>query len=554
MKWIRSLLLITTTAAIAAAAPSITAVQDAAGYDTVITRGAMAIVKGSGLGPNPLIKADSFPLMTTFNGASVKIDVNGTTTNGIMFYVWDSQSAFVLPSATPSGTGTLTYTYNGQSTTFPVTVVDRDPQIYTLDSSGSGAAVVTFHPNNFFGNGVAGNANAINPGNIVILWMQGLGPVDVDETIAVPNVIDLSSGVQITVGGASPGTVYYIGREPQITTSVDVAIFEWPSGIQQTCSVPIQITIGGRTSNMVTAPAADSGRTCTPASTGGGGTGGSGGNPIDSLFSQSEIDHITNASNLTGGIVSYDASHDGTDNPTSDSATAAFLKFGVNINVSPSDVQAALDGIVFGGEYGTCVTDSYSLSTPPSPVDVNPNDFTIQFLDAGNLTASDGFGTLPFQKLTYGLNTFYTLDFNDGQLSGSSSITTTGSGSADVNPFNVTVSHPAGFNVTNLQSLSVITRSNGIPVSWTPVNSGVVTIVASTTNSVTQTGKDVTCVEPASAGSFTVPGNVASFLDAVDSFSGDLTITYHQIGRAPSNLDFLVVSVADDFQVSAQFN
>lgn len=550
MKWIRPLLLITTTAAIAAAAPSITAVQDAAGYATVITRGAMVIVKGSGLGPNPLIKADSFPLMTTFNGVSVKVEVNGTTTNGIMFYVWDSQSAFVLPSATPSGTGTLTYTYNGQSTTSPVTVVDRDPQIYTLDSSGSGAAVLTFHPNNFFGNGYVGNANAINPGNIVILWMQGLGPVTVDETAAVPSTIDLSSGAQITVGGAAPPNVYYLGREPGLT-SVDVAIFEWPSGIQQTCSVQIQITIGGRTSNSVTAPAADSGRTCTPANNGGGG---GGGNPIDSLFSQSEIDHITGSSTIKGGFVAYDISHDASGSSASESGAGYFFQFTANTNVSASDVRAALDNIALGGDYGTCVTDTFSLNQPPNPTGVDPNEFTTVTLDAGDLTASGGFGTLPFAKQVFFGNTFYSLDFNVGQLSGSSSVTTAGSGSSAVNPFNITVSHPAGFNVTNLSSLMVITRSNGIPVTWTPVNSGVVTISASTTNLSTQTVKSVTCVEPASSGSFTVPGNVATYLDAVDTFGGDLTITYRQIGRADSNLDFLVVSIADDFDVSPQYN
>ncbi len=254
MNWIRTIGLFIATGALAAAAPTITAVQDAAGYDVEITRGAMAIVKGSGLGPDPLIKADSFPLQTTFNNVSVKIEVNGTTTNGILYYVWDAQSAFILPSATPSGTGTLTYTYNGESATYPITVIDRNPQIYTLDSTGSGQAVVTFHANNFFGDGYVRNSNAINPGNIVIVWMQGLGPVNFDESVGAQQV-DLSSGVQLMVGGVVPQTVYYLGRYAGDGTSVDLAIFEWPSGIQQTCSVPIQLTVGGRTSNAVTAPA-----------------------------------------------------------------------------------------------------------------------------------------------------------------------------------------------------------------------------------------------------------------------------------------------------------
>jgi len=81
------------------------------------------VVKGSNLGPaNILVTGFPYPLI--LSGTSVKITVSGQIKDAIMYYTLDRQIAAILPSSTPVGTGSLTVTYNGQtSAPAPVTVV-----------------------------------------------------------------------------------------------------------------------------------------------------------------------------------------------------------------------------------------------------------------------------------------------------------------------------------------------------------------------------------------------------------------------------------------------
>ena len=113
MKLIRSLILATCLVSVAMAQPVINSAGNAASYDTTLARGSMVVLIGSGLGPSHIQVATSFPLLTTFAGASVQVTVNGVTTDGIMYYASDGQSAFVLDSDTPAGNGTVTLTYGG---------------------------------------------------------------------------------------------------------------------------------------------------------------------------------------------------------------------------------------------------------------------------------------------------------------------------------------------------------------------------------------------------------------------------------------------------------
>src|SRR6516164_4707126 len=98
------------------AQPTITAIENNYSYlpaglpNSAIAQGAIFIVKGTNLGP-PTLVSSTFPLQTSFQNvsATVTVDTN-TSVNLPIYYAWAQQLAFVLPSSTPVGTGTLSIT------------------------------------------------------------------------------------------------------------------------------------------------------------------------------------------------------------------------------------------------------------------------------------------------------------------------------------------------------------------------------------------------------------------------------------------------------------
>ena len=126
-----ALLLTVTSGAIShvCAAPVIASVVNAASYTdprlpgSGITPGSIFIVAGSGLGPANIAVAPTAFQSTSLSGTSVKLTVNGTTVNALMYYTSAIQVAALLPSNTPPGgrdSGspnaqvTITVTYNGE--------------------------------------------------------------------------------------------------------------------------------------------------------------------------------------------------------------------------------------------------------------------------------------------------------------------------------------------------------------------------------------------------------------------------------------------------------
>src|SRR5580658_3652759 len=126
--WSRLFLILSLSAG-AFAAPSIKGIYNAATYapaglpNSGIAQGSIFIIDGSGLGPDLLNQVQAYPLPTSqgLSGVTLQVTVGSVTQTCIMIYVYDSvQIAAILPSATPTGAGTLTVTYNGASGTSPI--------------------------------------------------------------------------------------------------------------------------------------------------------------------------------------------------------------------------------------------------------------------------------------------------------------------------------------------------------------------------------------------------------------------------------------------------
>ncbi len=177
-----------------------------------LAQGSIFSVFGSGMGPAALAQSTSFPLPTELAGTSVQVTVGGTTVDCIMLFTVAGQLAVILPSNTPLDDGTLTVTFNGQtSAPLPVTVVAHSFGIFALNQAGSGPGVFTdpliVPPDS----NVRTILNSAKPGDLIDVWGTGLGAVAGDEA-GGPLPGDLSGvDVEVLVGGI-PATIVYRGR------------------------------------------------------------------------------------------------------------------------------------------------------------------------------------------------------------------------------------------------------------------------------------------------------------------------------------------------------
>jgi len=268
-----------------AAAPVITGVVNAASYTDArlpgsgITPGSIFIVTGSGLGPASIAVAPAAFQSTSLSGTSVKVTVNATTVNALMYYTSATQVAALLPSNAPPGgrnSGnpnaqvTITVTYNGEDSA-PTSFqgVGFGFGLFTIDSSGSGPAIATFpdyslvsavkSPNCGGPNTACGSANT---GDTLTLWATGLGPVPAGDG---PGSLGQSipEPLSVWVGGVQ-ATVLYQGRSG-CCIGLDQIVFTVPNNVPAGCAVPLVVQIATNVSNSTVIPVANGSRTCTPA-------------------------------------------------------------------------------------------------------------------------------------------------------------------------------------------------------------------------------------------------------------------------------------------------
>jgi uncharacterized protein (TIGR03437 family) len=219
----------------------------------------MFIVFGQNMGPANLVQVNSLPVPATLGGTTIRVTVGGTTVSALMIYSSGRQVAAVLPSNTATGDGTLTLTFNNQtSAPAPIRVVPSSFGMFTRNSGGSGPAIVqnfisqTQQPTN-------GLIAAAQPGQTVILWGSGLGPVAGNEA-AGPLPGDLGIPVEVYVGN-QPATIAYRGRSG-CCVGIDQIVFTVPPGVEG-CYIPVAVRVGGVTGNIGTMSINSAGNVCS---------------------------------------------------------------------------------------------------------------------------------------------------------------------------------------------------------------------------------------------------------------------------------------------------
>ncbi len=225
-----------------------------------IARGSLFLIFGNYLGPDTLAQAGAFPLPTadSLQGTRVSISGKGYTGYAPVIYTSAKQVAAILPSVVPEGDATLTVFYrNLASNPVVVHVVSSAFGSFALDQAGSGQAVVQ--------NFVSQSQMPLNtvltpatPGQTVILWGTGLGPVNGDEA-AGPLPGGLPYLDALYVGGRT-ANVRFAGRSG-CCAGVDQIIFDVPAGISG-CYVPVVAVTNGMASNTGTIAVSSNGREC----------------------------------------------------------------------------------------------------------------------------------------------------------------------------------------------------------------------------------------------------------------------------------------------------
>lgn len=465
-----------------------------------IAQGSMFVVFGTGLGPTPVQVVNSFPIPTSFGGTSIKVTVGGTTVDCLMIYTLATQVAAILPSNTPVGSGTLTLTFQGQaSTAYQIKVVKSSFGIFTRNQAGSGPAILQ----NFVSQTelpVNSITSSARPGQVVILWGTGLGPVTGDEAGgALPG--DLTADVQVLLGGRSI-PVTYKGRSG-CCAGLDQIVFTVPEGIQG-CYVPLVVRVNGVVSNFTSIAISPQGGTCS--------------DPLS--FSSEDLQKIQSGGNLRAGslflsrsAIKFDLPILGSFQSRADIGSGAFNRFDQRL----LEASGSIGGTSL---IGSCMVVQSTDSTFDDPVD-------FQQLDAGPaLTVTGPKGAKQLTKQVTG--GYY------GALGGGSNIpggpppepdyldpgtyTIQGPGGADVGAFTATVVVPQQLVWTNEAQITDVNRSSDLLVTWSggdPSKEYVTIFGASgmdTTGEGDVVGSLFFCIERNSAGRFTVPSYVLQAL------------------------------------------
>ena len=481
-------------AGLAAAQPRIAGIQNNYSYlipgtpNYAIAQGCIFTLYGANIGPAVLEQQGFSPALNrNLGGVSIKITVGGTTTEAIPYYVSAGQIAAILPSATPVGTGTMSVTYNGQtSAAFPLTVVQSAFGILTLGGNGLGNAAVYDLDYKYIP-----PTNAANPGQIVYFWGTGQGPDPNDETrpIGAPqNLAGLPFEFYI---GNKQARVIYHGRST--FPGLDQIAVEIPEGVSG-CYASAYAKTGNFMSNFSSIPVAATGRVCT-----------------DWFSSSADVERLlgTGKTEVNLGwfylarFLSYSPAFGGQPArmTTQDSATAQFLRY------TPFD--SSNWGSVGGFANPGCVVTTFRTQSPfASPI--------VKRLDAGpavTLTLPDGTTKTLVRQQTSN----FAFSVTDATAGAQLIIPAAGGifrfqapGGADVGPAesSINANNPLVWNEHT--TISTVSRSQPLTVTWRGGAPGGFVIIqgGSFTGSNAEIFTSFGCTESAEAGRYTVPRDV----------------------------------------------
>jgi uncharacterized protein (TIGR03437 family) len=229
---------------------------------TGVAQGSLFSIFGTNLGPDVAVKADSYPIPTKLDEVSVQIVAGGNRYAAYLVFVSGGQINAILPSSVPTGSAQLTVTNGAQtSPALRFAVVKSSFGLFFQRLSGNDMAIAqnVAGPTDYPLNQAATPAK---PGQIVVLWGTGLGPIAAMDDSAPGAAAGDMTGVPVTVtvGGIAAQRLY-AGRQSQ-TAAVDNIYFTVPAGVDYGCQVPVAITAGGLPVNAAAIAVTSDGSQC----------------------------------------------------------------------------------------------------------------------------------------------------------------------------------------------------------------------------------------------------------------------------------------------------
>ena len=463
-----------------------------------IARGSVFTIFGQNLGPaNPVTLAGvTFPLPLTLGGVSIAVFQGATSVSAVPIFVSAGQINAVMPSNTPLGKVSVQITYtNFKSNPAPVTVVNDSFGIISAGGTGQGPGLLQ----DFVANVVKLPFNTFSkpakPGQTVIMYGTGLGPVDYADNIA-PKQATLATPVEVWVG-SEPAKVQYSGRSP-CCSGLDEIVFKVPAKAPVGCWVPIQVRTSGATpSNTVTMAISATGSACADSA-----------NPYSQPFIKGGNLALLSLVRLSahedvGVEKPVDAIRDGYFNSMTHQAgnAFAFLPFVSEPPPGTCTVYQAsgdfLNGDNFFGDASAPTLDfgQLSLAGPKGPMDLTGN------LGEG-IAATFGYSVTGYNvpDTTFLVPGAYTF---------------TGKGGAQVGALKAPATMPSPFTWTDQLSLNTVDRTQPLTLNWSgaPHNQNLA-IFGFSVDRANNSSAAFYCIAPVGANSFTVPPQILESLPA----------------------------------------
>lgn len=464
-----------------------------------IAQGSIFTIFGSNLGPAQVTQSSSYPLANQLAGVSVSVTQGATTLAAIPIVVLNSQVSAIMPSTASLGPALIRVSYGNQtSNAAVVNVVAASPGLFSIASTGFGPGIVQ--------NYVSPTSEPINttqetaqPGQALILWGTGLGPVPYADNIA-PTAGSLPTQVQVFVGN-QPASVQYSGRSP-CCSGLDQVVFTVPQNAPTGCYVPLQVMVSGTVpSNAVTVALDNAGAPCADGFNPAGSAVRAGGD--NGFASAAHFDYLVDIGLNPPGAVTQDALF-------------------AELRQDPGGAAS------FTPEYslppvGTCTMYSgTAFDRVAATLDFAPQSRALDGGQALQVSATGGSASvapIPGDPLLYGallaenpaINGLPSSFFN---FPGTFSLSIPGG--ADVQQAQINGATPLPFQWTNRDGLDTLTRSSGLTVTWTGGNpsTDVAVIGVEANNDAANSAALALCLAPIAAGTFSLPQEILQSLPA----------------------------------------
>ncbi|MCX6629700.1 MAG: hypothetical protein NTW28_18945 [Candidatus Solibacter sp.] len=508
------------------AGPTITEVLDAGSYTKNIAQGSIFVVKGTTLSASGFTQF-AFPLPASSSGVKITFTpaAGGSGTDAYLVYLYNqggvNQLAAVLPSSVAPGNYNVTVTNGTTSAPFAVQVLQRKLGLITADSSGSGLAVIqnyisaaqldidrftTFASGGF-------TFSPSRPGQILIAWATGMGPVTGGDNTASPGFDFNASGVtvRVLVGGVSI-TPLYAGRAPGLA-GADQINFQLPSNIPTGCTVSFQVSVNGVLSNpSFIAIAPDNSATAC----------------VAPGYTTQQLRNFDNGGSFTTGnfsITQFAMSVPSAGTQKINAISGSFSK------ITGFQLASASEGNISVIQSGSCQVIQSTTSGGAS------GGGSVTNLDAGTVTINGPAGSsLTNQALTKTSNAYSLTNIEGFSFPGQTAFslpagtyTVNGAGGNDVGTFNTSITLGSLLTLANPLPATVV-RSAGLTLNWTGGNaSDLVEIIGSSSTSTGTGSSTVTnsttfiCLTTAGQRTFTVPASVLTQLPATTT-AGSLIV------------------------------